>query len=125
MQFITQDDTLVIQLEGTERLWALKTRLRVPRRAIMEVDYLAQKPAMQDFRGYLRIPGTNIPWRFLAGTFWRKNDREFWFIRIRHEGVMTIDLKADTSSYRRLRFSCSARIAQDISDWWHEGKRRA
>lgn len=125
LKFITQDDTLVIQLEGMERLWALKGRLQLPRHAIMEVDYLAQRPAMQDFHGYLRIPGTNIPWRFLAGTFWRKHDREFWFIRIRHEGVMTIDLKPDTFSYRRLRLSCSALIAQDISDWWHEGKHGA
>lgn len=107
-----------------ERLWALKRCLRVPRAAITEVDYLAQRPAMQDFWGYLRIPGTSIPWRFLAGTFWRKGDREFWFVRIKHEGVMTIDIKPGIFPYQRLRISCTALIAQDVNDWWREGSGR-
>ena len=125
MKFVVEDDALLIQLEGVERLWALKGKLRVPRQAILEVDFLPQRPTMQDFWGYLRIPGTSIPWRFLAGTFWRKGDREFWFVRMKHPGIMTIDLKPKQYAYRRLRISCLAEDAQDISDWWREGKKTA
>lgn len=123
MKFVAQDDVLIIRLEGMEKLWALKGRLQIPRFAVLEVDYIAQRPLMQDFWGYVRIPGTSLPWRFLAGTFWRKGQREFWFVRLRHQGVMTIDLKPGTFPYRRLRISCDAETAQAISDWWRQGKR--
>lgn len=124
MKFIAQDDVLIIELQGMEKLWALKSRLQVPRFAILEVDYNAQSPAMQDFWGYLRMPGTSIPWRFLAGTFWRKSNREFWFIRLKHVGVMKIELKSGTFAYNRLRISCDPETAQSVSDWWQEGKKQ-
>jgi hypothetical protein len=123
MRFVTQDDVLLIQLEGMERVWALKLRLEVPRLAVLEVDYDTQRPAMQDFWGYLRIPGTSVPWRFLAGTFWRGKEREFWFVRMRHPGVMLVELKPDTFPYRRLRISCDPETAQAVADWWHHGKK--
>ena len=125
MKFVMQDDLLTIRLEGMEKVWALKGRLQVPRYAVSEIDYLAQRPMLQDFWGYLRIPGTGVPWRFLAGTFWRKGEREFWFVRMKHQGVLTIGLKPDTFPYHRLRISCSAEMAQDVSDWWRQGKRGA
>jgi hypothetical protein len=124
MKFVIQDDVLIVELEGLEKLWALKSRMQVPRLAILEVDYLAERPVMQDFRGYLRIPGTGVPWRFFAGTFWRKGDREFWFVRMKLPGVMTIELKAGTFLYRRIRVSCDAETAQVINDWWREGKHK-
>ncbi len=117
MRFITDAKQLTIQLEGLEKLWALKSTLDIPRSSILEVDYTAQRPIMQDFWGHIRIPGTSVPWRFLAGTFWRKGDREFWYIRLTHPGVMTIELKKDAFAYERLRISCSPDTAQDIADW--------
>lgn len=125
MKFVTQDDVLIVRLEGMEKLWALKSRLQVPRFAILEVDYLAQQPMMQDFAGHVRIPGASVPWRFLAGSFRRKGQREFWFVRLKHQGVMSIDLKPDTFPYRRLRISCDAETAQSISDWWRQGRQGA
>jgi len=118
MRFIVQDDKLIIRLEGMERLWALRSRLTIPRPAITLVDYIAERPVLQDFRGYLRIPGTSIPWHFLAGTFWHRDDREFWFVRMKHDGMLTLETKPGDYLYRRLRISCAPEIAQDISDWW-------
>ena len=125
MKFIPKGSTLLIKLEGLEKVWALKGQLQVPRRAILDVDYNAQAPAMQDFWGYLRIPGTSVPWRFLAGTFWRKSDREFWFVRMRHLGVMEIELKPGAFAYRRIRISCDPETAQAVADWWQEGRKQA
>lgn len=122
MRFIPTEDRLIIRLEGFERLWALRTRLEIPRSAIVQVDYLDDRPIMQDFWGYLRIPGTSIPWRFLAGTFWQKGDREFWFVRMKQLGLMTIETKPKECSYSRLRISCDAEVAQEIVDWWHDRK---
>jgi hypothetical protein len=122
MKFVTQDNALLIQLEGMERVWALKGHLHVPRTAVLDVDYNAQRPAVQDFWGYLRIPGTSLPWRFLAGTFWRNKEREFWFVRMKHLGVMLIELKPDADAYRRIRIGCDPETAQAVADWWHHGK---
>ena len=125
MKFLIKGDILTIQLEGFERLWALKSKLVIPRTTVTGVEYNAQSPAMQDFWGYLRIPGTSVPWRFLAGTFWKQNTREFWFVRMRDAGVVLIDLKSRTSPYRRIRISCSPETAQTIADWWQEGRQQA
>jgi len=123
MQFITEPAALFIRLEGLERLWALKRELIIRRADIVDVDFLAQRPIMQDFAGYYRIPGTSIPWRFLAGTFIRKGDREFWYVRLQHDGVMTIELKRKNSSgYDRLRVSTDPETAQIIADWWRTAK---
>ena len=123
MRFITQSAQLCIRLEGWERLWALKREVVVRRADIVDIDFLARRPIMQDFAGYFRIPGTSIPWRFLAGTFIRKGDREFWYVRMQYEGVMTIELKRKSSSgYDRLRLSTDAETAQAIADWWPTDK---
>jgi hypothetical protein len=124
VKFIPEDDgTLTLELEGLEKLWALKSRLRIPRGAIIGVNYNPDAPAMQDFWGYLRLPGTSLPWRFLAGTFWRKGDREFWFVRMRTMGILEMELKSDAFPYRRIRISCDPETAQSVSDWW-QGARK-
>jgi hypothetical protein len=122
MKFITQDDTLIIQLQGMERLWALKGSLQIPRFAVLDVDYKPDAPVLQDFQGYLRFPGANRFWRFLAGTFHQGDEREFWFVRMQNAGVVTIELKPDTFPYRRIRLSTDPATAQAIADWWHHGK---
>jgi len=120
MKFTTQADTLIIQLEGLEQLWALRQRLQIPRFAISEVDFLPQVPAMQDFRGYVRLPGSAWPGLFAAGDYRARGVREFWYVRMREPGVLTIVLKPGTFNYDKIRLTCTPEIAQDIADWWHD-----
>lgn len=122
MKFQLQPNQLTIELEGFEQLWAFKRRLQVPQYAIDNVDYLTHVPSMHDYQGYQRLPGAAIPWRFLAGTYRRKGQREFWYVKMRQPGVVTISLKPSTLHYSRLRISCSPEVAQDIADWWQEYK---
>jgi len=120
MKFITAGDTLTVQLEGMERLWALKNKVAVPRTAIEEIDFTSDQPVVQDFRGFLRLPGTALPWHFVAGSFWAKDDREFWYVHFRQPGLLTIELKKGATSYERLRFSCDPQTAQAVADWWRD-----
>jgi hypothetical protein len=124
MKFIPQGKNLTIRLEGMEKMWALKSSIEIPQAAVLEVDYSPQRPTMQDFWGYLRIPGTSVPWRFLAGTFWHKGEREFWFVRIRHMGVLLVELKPDAFPYRRIRISCDPETAQAVADWWQQARKQ-
>lgn len=123
MWFIGQANQLTIKLEGFEQLWALKRRLQIPHYAIMDIDYVAQQPAMQDFKGYMRFPaGTAVPWHFLAGSYQRRGGREFWYIRMRQPGLLTITLKPDVLNYDKIRVTCSPQDAQNVVDWWRARK---
>jgi hypothetical protein len=122
MKFMLEPNQITIKLEGFEQLWALKRRLQIPHYAIADVNYEAQVPTMRDFRGYLRMPGTSVPWRFLAGSYRGEGQREFWYIHMQQPGVLTLHLTAETLNYDRIRVTCEPEIAQDIADWWQEHK---
>jgi hypothetical protein len=122
MRFIPQANQLTIQLEGFEQLWALKRRIQIPHYAIEQIDFVAGQPVMRDLWGYWRIPGTALPWFFLAGTYRHRDKREFWYLHMRQPGVLIITLKDNTLNYTTIRVSCTAEIAQSIADWWQERK---
>jgi hypothetical protein len=126
MQFITEPNQLTIKLQGFEQLWALKRRLQIPQYAIEDVTYEPKVPTMQGLWGYWRVPGTSLPFVFMAGTYRRHESREFWYLRLRSPGVMTIFLKEGSLNYDKVRLSCTPELAQDIADWWqpHRDKRR-
>lgn len=123
MKFIEEANQLTIKLEGAEQLWALKRRIQIPHYAIEQVNYLAEQPTMQDLEGdYFRFPGTSLPTVFLAGSYKKRGSREFWYVKLRETGLLTIDLKPETINYDRVRITCSPEVAQDITDWWREHK---
>lgn len=122
MNIIPEPNQLTIELEGLERLWALKRRLQVPHFAIAGVEFLARTPAMQDYKGYVRFPGSSLPWRFLAGSYRQGDQREFWYVRMQQPGVLTITLKPGTLNYDRIRLTCTPEIAQGVADWWQARK---
>ncbi|HEX8762385.1 MAG TPA: hypothetical protein VF733_01365 [Candidatus Saccharimonadales bacterium] len=122
MRFTLEPMQLTITLEGLEQLWALKRRLQIPHHAIAELDYQASVPTMRDNRGFLRIPGTAVPWRFYAGSYGHGDTREFWYLKATQPGVLVITLKAGVLTYDKVRLTCSPDIAQDVADWWQEHK---
>lgn len=117
MKFIAGNKELRIELEGLEKLWALKGSLTIPKSQILEVDFKPVKPVMQDFWGYLRLPGTSLPWFFVAGTFRGRGKKEFLFVRIKQPGLLVITLKPG-AEYDRIRLTCKPEIALGLADWW-------
>lgn len=122
MKFQLESNQLTIKLEGAEQVWALKRRLQIPHYAIQDVDYLTHVPSMQDYRNYTRVPGSAIPWYFLAGSYRHDDAREFWYVKMRQPGVLILTFKPDTLNYDKVRITCTPEIAQDIADWWQEHK---
>ncbi len=118
MRFVTQESQVTLMLEGMERLWALKRRLQIPRFAIAEIRYEPDVPVLQDFSGQLRMLGTAWPMAFAAGTFWKGNEREFWYVRLKQPGILTIEVKPGALNYDRIRVTCNEDVAQAITDWW-------
>ena len=73
---ITVDgDKLMLDVQGLDKLWSLKSRLEIPLRNIRGVKAdsdVARKP-----QG-LRAPGTYLPGVITAGTFHQDGKRVFW-----------------------------------------------
>jgi len=119
MRFVATDPTtLTIRFQGLECVWVLRRTLVVSRGDVNSINYIPELPVMQDFKGYLRLFGTALPWLFLAGTYWGGGKREFWFVRMKQPGLLTIELTPGKDGYQRLRLSCNPVIAQDVVDWW-------
>lgn len=73
-------DTLDIQVQGSHKLWALKSSLRIPLSDILDVRHDPER-ARRVFPG-LKLPGTHVPWAYTAGTYYQSDFRpDFWTVR--------------------------------------------
>jgi hypothetical protein len=89
-------DTLVVQMEGLDKLWTLKSRLEIPLGNVRGAT--ADPGAISEPKG-LRAPGTHVPGVITAGTFHIDGERVFWDVRDPSKAVV-IELKDE--SYARL-----------------------
>ncbi|WP_031509382.1 hypothetical protein [Streptomyces megasporus] len=72
------DDTLTVEMEGLDKLWAFKGRLRIP---LANVRGAARDPGIvHEYKG-IRAPGTHIPGVIVAGTYHRGGERVFWDVK--------------------------------------------
>lgn len=69
---------LVVELNGLDRLWALKSRLRIP---LEHVRGASADPGMIHEPKGLRVGGTHVPGVITAGTFHQEGDRVFWAVK--------------------------------------------
>jgi len=86
----------LIEVEGLDKLWALKSHLTIP---LAHVRGAMPDPAIaQDHRGW-RGPGTYVPGVVTAGTFHLRGDRIFWDV---HDASKALVIDLDNEDYRRL-----------------------
>ncbi len=83
------DGTLTVDVLGSHKVFALKSQLTVP---LMHVKGARHDPAHADrwWHG-LKMPGTDIPGFFVAGSFWTSDGWRFWDVR-HPEHAITIEL---------------------------------
>ncbi len=97
VQIFLQDDSMVFELEGWDKLWSLRSRLTIPLSHIKRA-YADPQPAMGWFQG-LKLGGTDIPNIFRAGTFYQDGDFVFWDV---HHPEKTIVVELDHERYGKL-----------------------
>lgn len=90
------DDTLIVDIEGLHKLWALKSRLQIPLANVRGAT--ADPGAITDPKG-LRAPGTHVPGLITAGTFHLDGDRIFWDV---HDPAKTVVIELADEDYLRL-----------------------
>ncbi|GLW30444.1 hypothetical protein [Actinoplanes regularis] len=89
-------DTLVIDVQGLDKLWALKSRLEIP---LANVTGATADPGIGRERKGVRAPGTHVPGVITAGTFHLDGEKVFWDVRDPSKAVV-IALRDQT--YARL-----------------------
>ena len=88
--------TLIVEMEGLNRLWALKSRLRIP---MSHVRGATADPGVVRERRGVRTAGAYFPGIITAGTFRHEGERVFWDVRD-PSGAVVIELDGDR--YARL-----------------------
>jgi hypothetical protein len=91
------DDRVRFEVEGWDKLWALKSQLEIPL-AHVRAARVDPEPAQGWWHG-LRLPGTQIPGLLTAGTFYQSDGAVFYDV---HDPDRTIVIDLDHEHYRRL-----------------------
>lgn len=118
MKITVSPDGLEVEMEGWEVLWALRRRLMIPKQAISNIEYIDEKPPQNFAWPFIKFPGTVLPKVLMAGTFVKPGEKDFWMLRVRHEGVLRITTAPGSFNYSRVLLSCDADTANDIGRWW-------
>ena len=91
-----EDGNLSIEVQGLDKLWALKNQLSIP---LTNVRGAAADPRIaSEHNGWLG-PGAYVPGVITAGTFHQDGERVFWDV---HDASKAIVIELDHESYRRL-----------------------
>jgi hypothetical protein len=90
-------DRAVFEVEGIDKLWALRSRLEIPLEHILGAEH---DPAQVGrwWHGF-KILGTDLPGLFAFGTFYYHGELVFWDVR-RFEQTVIVSL--DHERYKKL-----------------------
>ena len=92
-----EGDRARFEVEGWDKLWALKSQLEIPLEHVTSVR-ADPEPARGWWHG-LRLPGTQIPGVLTAGTFYQSDGAVFYDV---HDPEHTVVLELDHEHYTRL-----------------------
>ncbi|HEX7308228.1 hypothetical protein [Lentzea sp.] len=80
-----QGQDLVVEMEGLDKLWALKSRLTIP---LAHVRGATVDPGILGEPKGIRAPGTHVPGVITAGTFHQDGEKVFWAVRDAKKAVV-------------------------------------
>jgi hypothetical protein len=78
-------DSLIVHIEGADKLWSLKSRLQVPLEHVVCIEPATEgvKKVWQGFR----VAGTHVPGVIAAGTFHKDGKTVFWDVHHQDRAV--------------------------------------
>jgi len=88
---------LILEVEGLDKLWSLRSRLHIPLAHVRSVRPEPEE-ARRWFHG-LKLAGSNIPGVLTAGTFYQTGGLVFWDV---HDPERAIALELADERYQRL-----------------------
>jgi hypothetical protein len=91
-----ENDTLIVEMRGLDKLWALKSRIEVP---LAHVRGATADPGMIREPKGIRAPGAHVPGVIVAGTFHVDGERVFWDV---HDAAKAVVIELEGERYARL-----------------------
>jgi hypothetical protein len=91
-----EDGMLVVEIEGLDKLWALKSRLEIP---LVNVRGATADPGIVKEPKGVRAPGAHVPGVVTAGTFHIEGERVFWDV---HDPTKAVVIELADERYARL-----------------------
>ena len=92
-----EGDRAVFEVEGLDRLWALRSRLEIPLAHILAVEATVDQVGRW-WHGF-KLIGTDVPGLLAAGTFYFHGELMFWDV---HDPASTIIVSLDHERYKKL-----------------------
>ncbi len=94
---------VVLKLEGAKRLLALKSTVEIPLNSIKRVSLTPPKWLFAAVRA-----GTHLPGIMMAGTFWTRQGKQFYYVRD-PEKCVTLTLR--DHEYSKVVFQVDDKVA--------------
>jgi hypothetical protein len=92
-----EGDRAVFNVEGLDKLWALRSRLEIPLAHILGAQH--DPESVGRWWHGLKVFGTDIPGLFAAGTFYYQGELVFWDVR---SPERTVIVSLDHERYKKL-----------------------
>jgi len=92
-----EGDRVVFQVEGLDKLWALRSRLDIPLAHVTAIE--ADAEAVGRWWHGFKLMGTDIPGLFAAGTFYYHGELVFWDV---HDLTKTVIVSLEHERYKKL-----------------------
>lgn len=89
-------ENLIVEIEGLDKLWALKSRLTIP---LAHVRGATVDPGVNQEPKGIRAPGSYVPGVITAGTFHLDGERVFWDV---HDPAKAVVIELADERYARL-----------------------
>jgi hypothetical protein len=90
-------DRVVFQVEGLDKLWALRSRLEIPLAHVTAIEH--DPEAVGRWWHGIKLMGTDVPGIFAAGTFYYHGELVFWDVR---DLAKTVIVSLDHERYKKL-----------------------
>jgi hypothetical protein len=89
---------VVIELRGWSALWSFRRRIVIPLETIREVEPADRSLTRAGWK-MLRAAGTFVPGVIIAGTYFGRDGRSFWYVRDFRRAVR---IECEGGPYRRV-----------------------
>ena len=123
MKLITSPENLIIDLEGPEKLFALRQNVLIRKQDIADVSFHARFQEWAKME--LRIPGTYMPGVLLAGSYFTGKSWDFFYVR-NPRGLFSprclnvLVIETLVNRFRRIVVSSTAEEGARIVSWSRE-----
>ncbi len=112
---------LIIELEGTQKLWGLRRKLIIPKENISKIEWF---DLFEDFGNIRRLYGTAAPGLLYAGLFKNNGNRNFLYVKKPHKLVRPyanniLLIETNGFKYSRVILTTDKTTATEIISWWH------